>query len=98
MGSAQSQAIVAEDFSCGKYNEDQQDWSVRYDASTTGMPMKYVRHVLTDGAPCTMTGAKRSSEVRFTCLPQHTENLLVLVKVRGKRAVHMCEFHPYMQT
>ena len=71
---------------------------MRYDASTTGMPMKYVRHVLTDGAPCTMTGAKRSSEVRFTCLPQHTENLLVLVKVRGRREILVCKFHLSMQT
>ncbi|GAX79253.1 hypothetical protein CEUSTIGMA_g6693.t1 [Chlamydomonas eustigma] len=80
VGGIQSQAVAAEDFSCGQYEEEDQDWEVRHDVSTTGMPMTYIRHMLKDGAECSLTGAQRSSEVRFTCIPQHSDNVLVLVK------------------
>ncbi|KAG2437534.1 hypothetical protein HYH02_011177 [Chlamydomonas schloesseri] len=70
-----------EDFSCGKYTGDeQQNNSILLDASSTAVPIRYVSHLFADGAKCVMTGAARSAEVRFTCLPDTTDNVLVSIK------------------
>eukprot|EP00198_Chlamydomonas_reinhardtii_P007020 XP_001696356.1 predicted protein [Chlamydomonas reinhardtii] len=70
-----------EDFSCGKYTGDEeQNSSILLDASSTAVPIRYVSHVFSGGAKCTMTGAERTAEVRFTCLPDTTDNVLVSIK------------------
>lgn len=79
VSNGQAEPIPAEDFSCGSFAE-QQDLSIRQERSATGMPMTYISHNMTSGAPCVMTGLPRTSEVRYTCMPHAKDNMLVLVK------------------
>ncbi|KAG2429356.1 hypothetical protein HXX76_011122 [Chlamydomonas incerta] len=70
-----------EDFSCGKYmGDEEQNSSILLDASSMAVPIRYVSHLFSDGAKCVMTGAARTAEVRFTCLPDTTDNVLVSIK------------------
>lgn len=79
VANAQPETISAEDFLCGKYDQVQ-DLSIKQDFSSTGMSMNYISHNMTGGAPCILTNAPRTSEVRFTCMPHARDNLLVMVK------------------
>ncbi|KAJ9504962.1 hypothetical protein QJQ45_021453 [Haematococcus lacustris] len=75
------QGSRSEDFSCGKFTGDeQQDPGIKYDGSTASVPLVYVSHNMTGGAQCLLTGAGRTSEVRFTCLLDAHDNMIISVK------------------
>ncbi|KAL6765469.1 hypothetical protein V8C86DRAFT_2459875 [Haematococcus lacustris] len=75
------QGSRSEDFSCGKFTGDeQQDPGIKYDGSTASVPLVYVSHNMTGGAQCLLTGAGRTSEVRFTCLQDAHDNMIISVK------------------
>ncbi|KXZ45720.1 hypothetical protein GPECTOR_51g706 [Gonium pectorale] len=70
-----------EDFICGKYSGDEvQSQELKADASSSPVPIRYVSHVFGDGADCVMTGGPRSAEVRFTCMPDTSENAIVSIR------------------
>ncbi|KAG2498656.1 hypothetical protein HYH03_003402 [Edaphochlamys debaryana] len=70
-----------EDFSCGKWpGEEVQDESIQADSSSTPVPIRYVSHIFHEGAKCVLTGAARTSEVRFTCMPDTPDNTIMSIK------------------
>ncbi|KAF8058885.1 zinc finger CCCH domain-containing protein 67 [Scenedesmus sp. PABB004] len=71
----------AEDFSCGQYAGDAaQSEDVLEDVSSSGHPVKYVRHTFAGGATCVLTGAPRTAEVRYTCARDARENVVLSVR------------------
>ncbi|KAG1668583.1 hypothetical protein FOA52_007318 [Chlamydomonas sp. UWO 241] len=62
VGSQPKEAASAEDFMCGKWDPEGQDFSTQFDASTTGIPMAYIAHNLTAGGHCSLSGAPRTSQ------------------------------------
>eukprot|EP00878_Enallax_costatus_P005298 GHUV01005565.1.p1 GENE.GHUV01005565.1~~GHUV01005565.1.p1 ORF type:complete len:415 (+),score=129.13 GHUV01005565.1:253-1497(+) len=70
-----------EDFICGKYiGDDQQTEAILEDASSSGHPLKYVSHTYSGGASCVLTGAARTAEVRYTCVRDAKENIVLSVR------------------
>jgi hypothetical protein len=50
------------------------------DTSASGRPVKYVVHTFSQGAGCHLTQSPRTAEVRYTCLRDTKENLIVSVR------------------
>nr|BCL66108.1 hypothetical protein [Volvox africanus] len=71
----------SEDFSCGTYDVGRhQDESIKEDANSFRQPIRYVSHIFTGGARCELSGQQRSAEVRFTCLPDIHDNVVIAMK------------------
>nr|BCL66185.1 hypothetical protein [Volvox reticuliferus] len=71
----------SEDFSCGTYDvRRHQDESIKEDVNSYRHPIRYVSHIFVGGARCELTGQQRSAEVRFTCLPDINDNVVIAIK------------------